>query len=431
MLTAAEPVLSPAAHAREVREPIPATIPRKGREQAPMIRDRDDPTRLVKYRRASGMADRLEDAFALDRRNDRLVMACMVRDQNLADEVAAVLYPGGEEPTDWDKHLDADTTKDALWGLRDAAIERMGGNRRAALGTEFHGYVERALHGEDMAFLGPQMHAAVMAAVRLVAGWTVHATELFVVCDRFGSGGTLDALMSPPCPLQPPYGPPVTPDDRIVVDWKTGAKVTKLTIVVQQTQYPNGVPYVHLSDEDVAMLRASEHPTDHTRPNGRQSWPDGVAPRTDWALIPHIPLDSPQDAGWWWVDLTKGAVLSELVVRVHEVRKWGRELVLPAELPARPALLAQMRADALTAAGVEDGPEFVEPPVDAKATLLAARAAMFDKLAAERLMAEIRTARLPMTLLRLLEAQGGMWPSEAHKAAATARWFELQAPVQV
>jgi hypothetical protein len=109
------------------------------------------------------------------------------------------------------------------------------------------------------------------------------------------------------------------------------------------------------------------------------------------------------------------------------VRRWCAERIevltrAEAEQVERPAVLAEMRADALTAAGVADeGPEFVEPPADPKATLLAARAAAFEHLAVNRrraeLMGRIRAARLPMGLHALYAEYADVWTA-AHSAAA-------------
>jgi hypothetical protein len=388
-----QPATAPVRAPRPGDDLVPDEIPRKGSEKAPMIRHPDDPDVLVKYRRASKFGERIEDVFCLDRRNDRLVVAGLVRFPELADEAAAVLYPGGEETADWGAHLADGAVLGELCRVRDAAIERTGGNLRAALGTEVHGYIERDLRGEDLAFLGPQMHACVQAARQLLAGFEVHAVELFVVTDRWQTGGTLDYLLSPRVPLQPPYGPPILPGERLVGDAKTGARVEHLGIGLQLTQYPNGVPYRHDA--------------------GRGEWPDGVAPRTDWALILHVPLDAPQDAGLIWVDLTVGAELSDVAVRVHEARDAAKSMFRPVELRS----------------SVETEP---------RGSVEAAREAAFARLAADRerearlqrsasLLRDIRSAP-SVEALRVLDATcRDVWDEAVHSPAADLRWAELTA----
>jgi hypothetical protein len=364
-------------------EPIPDSIPRHGRDGRPKIRHADDPTVMSFYRRPSSFGEGIESTFALDRRADRLVIAGMVRFPELADEIAAGLYVNGEEPTDWDGFLVDPAVKAELHRIRDLLLTRMGAERRAALGTELHGYRHRLDRGETLPFLGPQMWAALEAWSAMALRFTWHGSEQFVVCDRWRTAGTYDALWSPKAPLTPPYGPMVTPSDRVVVDLKSGEWVLKYGEIgrcIQLTQYPNGVPYVHRTDEEVAAgLAAGLNP----HGVGRLQWPDGVVPRTDWALIPHVPLEHPEDSGLLWVDLTKGAQLSDVAVQVHEARRLVGELFYPCELPVEEA-----------------------PP------------------AAPALVKLIEGAQTPGELGTLFERFGNVWMAE-HSAAAHARFVTL------
>lgn len=73
----------------------------------------------------------------------------------------------------------------------------------------------------------------------------------------------------------------------------------------QQTVYANGTPYL--------------------AGRGRVPWPEvlgeDVEPSKEWALILHVPGDSPSDAGFVLVDLEIGAEMAGLAVEVREMRR--------------------------------------------------------------------------------------------------------------
>jgi hypothetical protein len=442
------------------REPIPADIPRHGRDQRPQIRLADDPTRLAYYRRPSSFGDGIESTFALDRREGRLTIAALVRSPELYNRAAEVIGPHGPV-TDWDALMADQQVKDGLAEVWAAGLKLLEAERRAALGTKLHGYRDRLDRDGPGAlpFLGPQMWAALMAWSRLAAAFTWHGSEQFVVCDRWQTAGTYDALWSPKRTMHPPAAwdcPPLEPGQRVIVDLKSGHWVLKygeIGRVIQLTQYPNGVPYVHLSDEEVAAWWDSHDETEPGR-DGRGEWPDGIAPRTDVALIPHVPLDRPDEAGLIWVNLVAGATLSDLAVQVHEGRKLVGNLFAAVEVPAELAQECEQAAAEIGRVEAEqaqyerdlslvepelvdlpveieesDGaPEFVEPPglVAGRVAPPSAREAIFDHLAAGRLLVAIREARFPTTLERLYVQNKATW-GPAHSDAADAKLAELAA----
>jgi hypothetical protein len=302
---------------------IPESIPRHKGNGRPKIRHADDPTQMSYWARASSFAKGVESTFLLDRYNERLVARGMAVSPDLCD-LAAVLA-GIEEPAD----------KEELTRIAGLAKTAAGGDRKANSGTALHKLRERRDRGEDLAFVPAKLWAALEAYCALMENLTIHASEQFVVCDRWRAAGSFDVLASP-APgheLIAPDGEIFTEQDRLIGDLKSGARVDELGRIeraVQQAVYAYGTPYEHVSDE-VAAQGVS----------GRLPWPDWQAPGQErnygvpsrtWALIPHVPLESPEDAALWWVDLTKAARIADEVAKLHELRKLDG-LIVPAEAP--------------------------------------------------------------------------------------------------
>jgi hypothetical protein len=310
---------------------IPAGVPRHGRDGRPKIRHADDPTKMSYYTRASSFGEVIEDKFLVHRSQLRQVVFAMGRFDALVMESQAVEALEDKEDAKRDRAM-----KDELSRVADRAIERVGGNDKATKGTALHTLRERRDRGEDLAFVGPKTWAALDAWSAMASCFTWHGSEQFVVNHRWRTAGTYDALWSPKWPWSAPDGALILPGERICADLKSGSRGPDWwgpTYGSQLTVYPNSQPYEHVSDEEAAE-----------GDNGLREWPDGVAPRTDWALIPHVPLEHPEDAGLWWVDLTKGAVLANLAFSIREARKLDG-LFLPAELPAEPVEPARERIE--------------------------------------------------------------------------------------
>lgn len=291
---------------------VPDSIPRHAGNSRPKIRHADDPTVMSYWDRASSFGKGLESSFLIDRAENRQVVFGLSRRADLVELAQAV--DGLTEPAD----------KEELTRIAGQAKEAAGGNAAANRGTAFHVLSERADAGLDLSHVSLDLREALAAWRWLMGGFTIHMTEVFVVCDRWEVAGTFDRLASPNGIMVAPDGARITPDDRVGVDLKSGQWDPSYwgpTYCVQQTVYPNGVPYVHVSDEAAAA-----------GDNGRRGWPDGIAPRTDWALIPHVPIGSPQDAGLWWVDLRQGALDADAAAARRESERRSNRF-LPAELP--------------------------------------------------------------------------------------------------
>lgn len=294
------------------RVEIPGDIPRDGRGR-PQIRrmladGREDPTTLVTYTRASSLGDRLDDAFGLGIWTQRMIVWGVAHDIALRSRAQAV-------PTYDDKERPGD--KRELRAIAEEALMICRAKTGADRGTAAHHLGELWDDGADLGHLDDDLAAWVARYAELMAGFTVHAREGFVVCDELLSAGSYDRLVSPNWPMTAPDGVIITPEDVLVDDLKTNAEAKKFgpAYAVQQPTYANGTPYTH------------EH--------GRGSWPTpgGRAPRTDWSLILHIPVESPEDGAWWWVNLTAGMELARIAAKVGELRRTAGTF-LPAEPPA-------------------------------------------------------------------------------------------------
>lgn len=304
----------PPIPAEWVRVEIPGDIPRNGHGR-PQIRrlledGREDPTTLVSYTRASALGDRLEDAFGLGVWTQRMIVWGVTHDPALRARAQAVAsYDDPERPDD----------KRELRAIADEALVICRASSGADRGTAAHHLGELWDDGAELGHLEDDLTAWVAKYAELMAGFVVHAREGFVVCDELGAAGSYDRLVSPRWPMVAPDGAVITPDDVLVDDLKTGREAKNFgpCYAVQQPVYANGRPYSH------------EH--------GRGAWPTpgGRAPRTDWSLILHIPVESPEDGAWWWVDLRAGMELARIAARVGELRRTAGTF-LPAEPPAPP-----------------------------------------------------------------------------------------------
>lgn len=315
---------------------VPESIPRHGdpRKAYPKIRRVDDPTRFEWYQRASKLGKPIESAYLVDRADRRQIVYGMSRRDDLVAAAEAVsdlaMVRSADLPADVDKYQKAEINqaKRELERIADEAVKAAGGGQAAAKGTAFHKLRERRDRGEDLAFLGPKRWAALEKWSEIADRFTWHGSEQFVVCDRFQAAGTYDALWSPKWPMTATDGTRILPGELLIVDLKSGIWGTDMwgpCYLAQLADYANGVPYVHVDDEAAAA-----------GDNGRRPWPDGTAPRTDYALIPHVPVDSPEDAGLVWVDLRIGARMAEHAATIMADRKLASEGFAPAELPEPP-----------------------------------------------------------------------------------------------
>ena len=273
---------------------VPTSIPRD-RWDRPLIVPPGD-GRPAAYTRASTLGKTIEDTYNLSRWAQRNVALGLSRRPDLVALAAAVATNEGAD-------------RAALDEIADKAHEAAKGDRGANVGTALHKLSERRDAGEDLSYLPPELAAAMDAYSRLMTPFEVLASETFVVHDGLQAAGSFDRMLSPRAELVAPDGTVFGPGDVICADMKTGraesAQYWGSTYAVQQTVYAQGTPY---------------------QPKvGRRRWQDilgfDALPSRTWALILHVPSDSPADAGLVWVDLTLGAALAELCVEVRKARK--------------------------------------------------------------------------------------------------------------
>jgi hypothetical protein len=277
---------------------VPDSIPRD-RWDRPLIEPADG-GRAVAYTRASTLGRAIEDTYHLSKWQQRSVAFGLSRRPDLVALVAAVATNEGDD-------------RDVLNGLCEKAHEAAKGDRGANVGTALHKLSERRDAGEDLSYLSPELTEAMDAYAEHVRPFRVLASETFVVCDPLQTAGSFDRVVELLVDLEFHHhalGRVVLPAGTVaVLDLKTGklesAKYWGAAYGVQQTVYACGTPYQHGV--------------------GRLEWEDilgpGVRPSTDWALILHVPSDSPKNAGLIAVWLDKGAQLADLAVEVRVERK--------------------------------------------------------------------------------------------------------------
>jgi hypothetical protein len=252
------------------------------------------------YTRASTLGGALEDQTNLGEWKKRVVAYGLARRRDLV--LAAASCESWDHPDD----------KKRLADIAEQAMQFAEAGAAATIGTALHALTDRLDRGQDIPDVGEHRFAldAYRATMR---HFTVHAIEQFIVCDPLETAGTTDRVLSPRGIMTAPDGTKITPEDRLIGDTKTAATdfFFGIKFCVQMAVYGYGVPYQH--------------------GKGRLDWPDGIAPRTDWGLIMHVPSGG-SSARPYWVNLTLGWELAQLSVQVREWRK-RKDLVVAAELP--------------------------------------------------------------------------------------------------
>lgn len=282
-------------------EEVPESI-KRDRWERPLIDILDGEGKVVgtqAYTRASTLGKAIEDTYHLDKWKQRCVAYGMSRRKDLVALAASVESNEGDD-------------RKALDEICDKAHEAAKGDSGANIGTALHLLSERADKGEDLSWLPDIILEAIERYAECMTYCRVLATEIFVVCDELETAGSFDRVVELLVDLEFMHKGirTVIPAGTILIlDLKTGklasAKYWGADYGAQQTVYANGIPY---------------HPT-----RGRITWSEvlgeDVEPNKEWALILHVPGDSPQDAGFVLVDLEIGAEMAGLAVEVRTMRK--------------------------------------------------------------------------------------------------------------
>lgn len=242
-------------------------------------------------------------------------------------------------------------------------------NSAAQVGTAIHSLTEQHDSGRPLPDVDETVRPAMQAYVKLIQHFTVHAMEQFVVCPELRTAGTYDRLLSPRQILTAPDGTRITPEDRLIDDLKTSSTSDYfgLKFAIQESIYGNGRPYRGWIDRD--ELERLGYDRDMSTDDLQRlplkvkkaitrgeylDWPDGIAPRTDWGLIMHLPSGG-SSVELFWVDLRTGRELAQLAKTVQRWRS-SKDLVVRAELPT-PQL-----SPALANGGLMSLIDAVDPP---------------------------------------------------------------------
>jgi hypothetical protein len=352
---------------------VPDAIPRD-RWERPLIVPAGG-GKAIAYTRASTLGKAIEDTYYLSKWLQRSVAFGLSRRPDLIALVASVKTNEGDD-------------REPLDQLCEKAHEAAKGDKGANVGTALHKLSERRDAGEDLSYLPAILFDALAAYSELMKLFKVLASETFVVCDPLQTAGSFDRAAELLVPLEFHHavkGRVVIPAGTIlIIDLKSGkaesAKYWGPGYGVQQTVYACGDPYLPGT--------------------GRRTWEqllgEGNRPSTEWALLLHVPSDSPQDAGLIIVDLEAGAAMADLCLEIRAARKDKR-------------LMSECYP-------VEGRIEISDPP---------------DDEGVGELLVQIAQASNEDMLEQLWESNGDIWTDE-HTAAGKARIEELAAkPAQV
>lgn len=255
----------------------------------------------VAHTRASTLGGTLESEFALGQWRARMALWGMAKRRDILLAVGAIDDPN-------------ETQKKELGELCDAALEAAETQGAARVGTALHAVTLKVDQGEPVPELFEDHRDALEAYRDKMSRFHVHASEVFVVAEQYKAAGTFDRLVSPRGWMRAPDGTPIGPQDHLILDLKTSGSSDYFGVkfCVQCVIYAAGKPYRH--------------------PGRYLDWPDGIAPRTDWALILWVPSRG-STAELFWVSLERGHDLALLARDVMAWRK-NKHLITPADDPA-------------------------------------------------------------------------------------------------
>lgn len=245
-----------------------------------------DGSREVGYRRASSYGAPLESDAALTKWKMRQVARGISRRRALSLAVTRAEVGLVGPP---DAVFKAKTELDDLC---EQAMEAVESGDKASIGTSLHHVCEMIDLGQDPGHIPEEWRDDIDAYVGLTRGFKMVSIEWFVVQDDHRVAGTTDRVVEVIWPLCAPDGTVIEPGSVLIGDLKTSQdmRFAGCKFGVQCWAYATGVPY---------------NPIDKVR----EPW-GHPAPRTDWAMIFHVPSGQ-GTAKLHWVDLREAAAAAE------------------------------------------------------------------------------------------------------------------------
>lgn len=273
-------------------------------------------SREVGYRRASSYGAPFESEANLTKWKMRQVARGVARKKALG--LAITRAEVGLDSDDKDTQAAAKSTLDDL--CQDA-MNAVGSGDAASIGTSEHDILERLDQGRDPGHIPDEWRADIDAYRRLTDNTFVTASaERIVVQDAHRVGGRLDRALQVvrDLPVDHRNAAPGTVIERgsvILGDVKTAQSMdfAGCKFGVQCWSYATSVPY-----DPIEKVRVE--------------WGHD-APRTDWAVILHVPSGHGR-ARVFWVDLNLYARAAEEVRQAYEWRNSrGKSGIVAATLP--------------------------------------------------------------------------------------------------
>lgn len=262
------------------------------------------------YRRASSFGSPLESDWNLQLWGKRQVARGVARREDLALAVTRAEIDLEDEDS---KKVTA--AKSELDRLAEAAMEEVRSGAKASIGTSAHNIYELIDLGRDPGHVPTMLKADVKAYRELTEPrFEMVSIERFVVHDPLKVAGTLDRAALLRTAMVAPDGTILEAGQVVIGDVKTSQDMSwaGCKFGVQCLVYAEGIPY-------------------DTRTGKREAWGHD-APRTDWALIIHVP-SAHGTAALYWVNLDEARIAAQHALEVHGWRgKRGKGLIARAEL---------------------------------------------------------------------------------------------------
>lgn len=271
-----------------------------------------DSDRSGGYKRASNFGAPLESDFLLVAWKLRQVLRGASRSKALQLEVTRaehrLMDPNPEIVS---------AAKRELNDLVQKAMEIVGSSDAAAIGTALHDILEHEDLGRDPGHV-PEEFQPDVAAYKIAAEcFETVSSERIVVEDKYKIGGKYDRCLRVLRPLETYTGLVIEPGEIIMGDVKTAQSMdfAGCKFGEQCWAYANGTPYDPITRERYGW---GPYPAElHDRYG-----PGHEPPRTDWAVILHVPSGQGR-ARLYWVDLEH---YGKAVAQTHRVYEWRNKL---------------------------------------------------------------------------------------------------------